>query len=470
MGGARTALFNWLFARHHHGTFILRIEDTDTTRSTPEHAENLCRVLRVLGLHWDEGPEVGGPHAPYHQSARQPLYVAAFEQLRNAGSIYPCYCTPDELEARREAARLQGQPPRYDRRCLDLGAAERQAFERQGRKPAWRLRVPDAGRVVVSDLVKGEVGFDAASLDDFIVVRSDGSPTYNFAVVVDDIEMQITHVLRGDEHLANTPKQLLLYQALGTPPPAFGHLPMILAADRTKLSKRHGSVAVEEFLADGLLEEAILNYCALLGWSPPDDREVLSLHEIVESFSLERVNSAAAVYDLEKLRWMNAQHLRRLTPKQILHRADAWLRAAGLLPPLPGPPLDTVIDAVTERVQTLAELPAAIEYFYRRPTVYDPDGAAKYFVPETAERLRKAAEELTRCVAFDAEQAEILYRALADQLGIKAAQLIHPTRLALTGRTVGPSLFHIMALLGRDETTARLRRAADWIISGGSTT
>jgi glutamyl-tRNA synthetase len=460
MGSAHTALFNWLFARHHGGTFVLRIEDTDQSRSAVEHAEALCEVLHWLGLEWDEGPERGGPHGPYTQMERMPLYRAALEQVIASGAAYPCYCTPDELQARREQARKEGRPPRYDGRCARLSEAERAAFEREGRRPAWRLRVPADGETVVDDLMRGEVRFSHATLDDFVIARSDGVPTYNFAVAVDDSDMEITHVLRADEHLANTPKQLFVYRALGRTPPRFGHIPMILAADRSKLSKRHGAVAIEEFRTLGFLPEAIVNYCALLGWSPPDGQEVLDRDAIVAAFDLDRVGSSAAVYDVEKLRWMNAQHLRRLSPDALANWARPWLQDVALDTP-GAPPLTDVLALVQERVQTLADLPEAIGYFYAAPTAFDEAGLRKWATPETATLLGGAADALAALPAFGEAEMEECYRALAASCNVKAGALIHPTRLALSGRTVGPSLFALAARLGRDACIQRLRAAAD---------
>lgn len=468
MGSARTTLFNWLFARHHRGTMILRIEDTDQQRSRPEHTRALCAMLLWLGLDWDEGPEVGGPHAPYNQMGRLPLYRQALDELRASGSIYPCYCTPEELAERREQARREGRAPRYDRRCRHLSAAERAALEGAGRRPAWRLRVPDGGDVVVHDLIRGDVRFPATTLDDFVVARSDGIPIYNFVVAVDDLEMEISHVLRADEHLANTPKQLLVIQALGRTPPAYGHVPMVLAADRSKLSKRHGAVAVEEYRQMGLVPEAILNYCALLGWSPGADREIMTLDEMVEAFDLARVGRSAAVYDLEKLRWMGGQHLRRMQPAEVASRAVRWLADAGLGDAGrdgQGPPLEAAVALVQERVQTLADVADSVAYFYRAPREFDPQGARKHFQPEVAPLLLAAAGRLAELPSREAE-IEAGYRALADELGVRAAALIHPTRLAVTGRTVGPSLFALMALIGASECARRLRVAAERIAAG----
>ncbi len=461
MGSAHTALFNWLYARHHGGTFVVRVEDTDQARSTGDHATAVCATLRWLGLDWDEGPEVGGPFGPYNQMRRLPLYAEALERLKVQDAAYPCYCTPAELESRRELARQEGRAPRYDGHCAHLAPEQRQALEAEGRRAAWRLRVPTEGGIVVEDLIRGNVRFGLQTLDDFVIVRSDGIPTYNFAVVVDDALMQISHVLRADEHLANTPKQILVYRALGLDPPLFGHLPMILAADRTKLSKRHGAIAIEEFRELGMLPGAILNYCALLGWSPPGEAEVLTLQETVQAFDLDRVGASAAVYDVEKLRWMNAQHLRRHSPAAVAELARPWLERAGILPGAGGPPLEATVALVHERVQTLAELPAALEYFYRAPEVLDPAGERRWANRAGAELLQAAAAEIEALTVFSAVEMENCYRALALRRGIKAGELIHPTRLALTGRTVGPSLFDLAALVGRPECVRRLRATAE---------
>jgi nondiscriminating glutamyl-tRNA synthetase len=443
MGGARTALFNWLFARHHRGRLILRIEDTDRSRSSAELAEGLCATLRWLGLDWDEGP--------FRQTDRLSLYRRAADRLEAEGRAYRCYCTPEDLAARRDAARARGEAPRYDGRCRDLGPGERRRLEAEGRRPALRLRVDPRGQTVVEDRVFGPVRFANEELDDFVILKSDGLPTYNFAVVVDDADMGITHVIRGDEHLSNTPKQIQVYGALGIDPPIFAHIPLILAPDRSKLSKRHGAVAVEELRDQGYLPEALVNYCALLGWSPGDEREVFTRDELVERFDLDRVNRSAAVYDFEKLAWMNAQWLRRLQPEELVERAAPWLRGRRIQPAWAA--------AVRERVHTLAELAQAVEYFLVPPSDYDEAGRRKHFGPQTAARLRAAREALAAVEPWDEPACEAAYRSLAERLGCKAAELIHPTRLALTGRTVGPSLFLIVALLGRAETLSRLDAA-----------
>jgi glutamyl-tRNA synthetase len=469
MGSARTALFNWLFARHEGGSFILRLEDTDQARSSEAHAHALCTTLRWLGLGWDEGPEVGGAYGPYNQMARLPIYHQALADLRKQESIYACYCTPEELAERREAARQASLPPRYDGRCRRLSAREREALEAQGRRPAWRLQLPADQDIVVHDLIRGDVRIPLSSVDDFIVARSDGVPTYNFVVAVDDAAMGISHVLRADEHLANTPKQLLVMKALGSSPPAYGHLPMVLAADRSKLSKRHGSVAIEEYRDMGLIPEGIVNYCALLGWSSPDGVEVMTPDDLVAAFELSRVGKSAATYDLAKLKWMNAQHLRRMAATEVAHRAEPWLRSSGLLaqahdPELPE--LSKAIGLVQERIETLAEIPDAIRYFYVAPASFDAAGAARHFSAASGGLLRAVNARLSELPRFDEASVERAYRDVADDLGVRAAALIHPTRLALTGRTVGPGLFAVMAVIGRAECQRRLAAAAERMQAG----
>lgn len=401
--------------------------------------------------------------------SRLQVYAEALVRLQERDAVYPCYCSPQELVHRRGQSRLAGRPPRYDGRCRDLSARQREACEAQGRQPTWRLRVPATGETVVHDLVRGDVVFPHAALDDFVIVRSNGVPVYNFVVAVDDADMDITHVLRGDDHLANTPKQILVYNALGACVPAFAHLPSVLASDRSRLSKRHGPVSIEEYREQGLLPEAILNYCALLGWSPGDDREVMTLQEMVEAFDLERVGKAGAVYDVEKLRWINGQHLRRLSPGALWERARPWLRAAGLTDEVAsgkGPAPEAAVALVQQRVQTLAQVPEAVAYLYREPTAFDPAGVRRHFQPASAHVLGAAAEVVRGLATWDELSLETAYRALADRLGVKAAALIHPTRLALTGHTMGPSLFALAALIGRQGCVARLCDAASRIAAG----
>lgn len=468
IGGARTALFNWLFARNQGGTFILRIEDTDRERSTEESARSILEVLTWLGLDWDEGPYKGGPYGPYRQSDRLPHYHAAAERLIAAGLAYPCYCTQEELVQRREEALRQGLPPRYDGRCRDLSPAERQAREAEGRKPALRVKGPQPGETVVEDLVRGTVTFDNEKMmDDFVIMKSDGWPAYNFACAVDDAAMAVSHVIRAEEHLSNTPRQIYLCALLGYPVPQFAHAPMILAPDRSKLSKRHGAVAVEEFRAAGYLPEAIVNYLSLLGWSPGDEQEIMSLDEIARRFTLDRVNKTAAIYDVEKLTWLNGNYIRSADLDHLADLLVPRLQEAGLLGASVEVPtrewIKGLLAAGRDRVRTLGEMPELFRYFFSEPASYDEKGARKYFTPEAADRLSHARDALAAAHPFTADEAERAYRALAEELGISAGHLIHPTRLALTGRTVGPSLFDVIALLGRDRCLARLDRAVEYI-------
>ncbi len=473
IGGARTALFNWLFARHHGGTFVLRLEDTDLERSARAWEDQIMESLRWLGLEWDEGPDRGGPVGPYRQSERLEIYRAEVEKLLGKGAAYHCYCTPEELEARREEARRAGRAPRYDGRCRDLDPRQVEEFKAAGRRPVVRVRVPEGGATVVRDLIRGEVLFEHEVLDDFIIMKSNGLPTYNFACVVDDHHMRITHVIRAEEHLSNTPRQILLYQFLGYSPPLFAHVPMILAPDRSKLRKRHGATSVEEFRELGYLPEALVNYLALLGWYPGDEEEILSREEMVRRFSLEAVAKTPAVYDVGKLTWMNGQYLRRLPLEEVVERALPFFQAAGLLRAPAAPEevgyLKAVLAPVRERVRTLGEAVEAARYFFRDDFQYEEQGVKKYFRdPGVADLLARGREALAGLDTFGAEEVERAYRDLMAQLGIPGKALIHPTRLALSGRTVGPGLFELMALLGKDRCLARLDRAVAWLRSGRS--
>jgi glutamyl-tRNA synthetase len=468
IGGARTALFNWLFARHHGGSLILRIDDTDLARSTEESTRGILSALRWLGLDWDEGPDAGGSYGPYFQSQRLELYTKIAQELVDQGRAYYCYCTPEELAERRKQAMAEGKAPRYDGRCRELTSQERIQKENEGHRPAIRLRIPDAGETVVQDFFRGDVVFANDVLDDFIIIKSNGMPTYNFACVVDDAKMQISHILRAEEHLSNTPRQILIYQALGYPLPIFAHVPMILAPDRSKLSKRHGATSVEEFRDMGYLPEALINYLALLGWSPEGEEEILSLPELVRQFTLERVGKTAAVYDVKKLTWMNGHYLNERDLDDVIELVMPYFQEKNLIPQQLNDEemayFRQVVDAVRTRVKTLAEVADASEYFYIDDFSYDEKGVRKHFRKENSvEYLEKAAEKLTALQNFDLETTERAYRELSEELGVKAGKIIHPTRLALSGRTMGPGLFDIMVILGKDKTLQRLDRAVQYI-------
>jgi len=473
IGGARTALFNFLFARHHGGKFVLRIEDTDTERTIKDSAEKLMAAFKWLGLSWDEGPIVGGPKGPYYQSQRQEIYRRYVEELLAKGAAYKCYCTPEELAAEREKARLERRAPRYSGRCRSLTPEEIARFEAEGRKPAIRLKTPDEGVTVVRDLVHGEVTFRNEEISDFVIMKSDGFPTYNFACVIDDWQMGITHVIRADEHLSNTPKQMWIYEALGAPMPKFAHVPMILAPDRSKLSKRHGAQTVEEFMEKGYLPEAILNYIVLLGWTPPDStKEIMSLDEMIELFDIDRVSSTPAVYDVTKMTWMNGQYLRMKTPRELMELYVPVAEKMGLATAEElrsrADWLEKVILALRERSKTVDELVESSAYFFRAPEKYDEAGEKKLFTrPGVAGLMRKGARALASVEEWNLENVEAAYRRLIEQEGIKGGDIIHPTRLALSGKTVGPGLFEIIEILGKEESVARLEAAASYVEEKG---
>ncbi|HUW63930.1 MAG TPA: glutamate--tRNA ligase [Spirochaetia bacterium] len=469
IGGARTALFNWLFARKYGGSFVLRLEDTDLGRNLPEAEKHILEGLAWLGLDWDEGPDKGGPHAPYRQSDRLDLYRKEAGRLIERGLAYSCYCQPEDLTRDREKAQAEGKPPLYCGRCRDLDEKARREKEALGLKPALRLRV-EPGQTVVDDLIRGQVVFLHETIDDFIIVKSNGVPTYHLACVVDDHHMAISHVIRAEEHLSNTPKQLMLYKALGWEPPAFMHVSMILAPDRAKLSKRHGATGVEEFRRDGFLPGALLNYLALLGWSPGDEREVFSREELVAAFMPENITKHAAIYDLQKLTWLCAQYLRNLPLDEVVERALPFLAGAGLVPENPAPEemayIRKVVDLVRTRVHTLAELAGSADYFFKDEFSYEDKGVRKYFQkPGAADLLLKGREALAGAEPFDEAGTEKAYRDLIAELNISGGTLIHPTRLALTGRTVGPGLFDIVAALGRQRCLDRLAKAAEMATS-----
>ncbi|MDK2991257.1 MAG: nondiscriminating glutamyl-tRNA synthetase [Clostridiales bacterium] len=468
IGGARTALFNWLFARHNNGRFILRIEDTDRGRLKEDSVEQIISSMKWLGLDWDEGPDVGGDYGPYFQSQRLDLYSKEIRRLLDEDKAYYCYCTQEELEQRRQQAIKEGKAPRYDGRCRSLTVEEQQSLQKQGRKPVVRLKVPSEGVTVVEDVIRGTVTFDNALLDDFIIQKSDGMPTYNFVCAVDDHAMEISHVIRAEEHLSNTPKQLLVYQALGHDAPVFAHVPMILAPDRSKLSKRHGATSVEEFRDQGYLPEAIVNYLALLGWSPEGDQEMISIEECVKQFDLAKVSKNAAVYDTKKLTWLNGNYIRSINIDSLVDLSIPFMWQKGLLPEQISPDmrdyLKRVVAAVRERTRTLVELADACSYFLTNDFEFDAAGVKKHFLKEgVAELLEKGRSALQSVDKFDAASTEAAYRSLIDELGIKGSDIIHPTRLAISGRTVGPGLFDIMELLGKERTLDRMARAIEYI-------
>ncbi len=467
IGGARTAYFNWLFARQQGGKFVLRIDDTDAVRSTEASAVQILDAFAWLGLDYDEGPGVGGPYGPYRQSERYDLYRRRLQALLDAGRTYPCFCTQEQLAEDRKRAQEAGVAPRYGGRCRHLSAQEIDEFLASGQTPVYRLRVKETNSVVVRDEIHGDVTFSATEVDDFIIWKADGHPTYHFASCVDDMEMNITHIIRAEEHLSNTPRHVALFQALGYAPPRFAHVPMILSQDRAKLSKRHGATSVQEFRDDGFLPEALLNGILLLGFAPGNDQEVITRDEALKGFDLQRVSRHSAMYDVKKMQWLNAHYIKSMAAVDLLDRL--WERISGMVAEGVTPDRERVawvlgvIRAQQERVRTLWELADAVVAYVQEVGEYDAAGVKKHFSAVAATRLRKATAALQAVEPFIAPRIEAVYRELIASLDMKGGELIHPTRLAISGRTVGPSLFELMQLLGRDACIARMRTAAKWI-------
>jgi glutamyl-tRNA synthetase len=445
VGGARTALYNLLFARREKGTFILRIEDTDIERSREELSAQILSAMEWLGLDYDEGP--------FYQSNRTELYRAAAEKLIAEGSAYRAFETPEELDVERKKAEAQGRAYRYSGAGRDISPGESDRRARAGERHVVRLKMPSE-TIVVHDRVRGPVEFPPDALDDFVLVRSDGHPLYHFCVCVDDVEMGITHVIRGDDHLANTPKHVALFRALGASVPEFAHLGMILGTDRKKLSKRHGAAAVEEWRDVGILPEALFNFLALLGWSPGDDREILTRQEMEKEFSLDRIGASPSVFDPEKLLWMNSQAIAKMPAEELLARSAPWATAG--LPPVPV--ALAAIELHRTRARTTIEMGRALSTYAADPDEYDPDGMKKQVKPDTAAQLEKLAAAFESVEDWTPAPLENALRESAAEQGISAGKLIHPTRLALTGVTVGAPLFDVVALLGKETALRRIRK------------
>jgi glutamyl-tRNA synthetase len=443
VGGARTALFNWLFARHHGGAFLLRIEDTDRSRSTEENIHSIVEALEWLGLDWDEGP----PAAGYRQTERFDIYREHAARLVAEGRAYFCRCAPEVLERDRTAAEARKETYRYPGTCREAGLTS----------GALRLRIPDAGATVVHDLINGDVTFDHAQLDDWILVRTDGTPTYNFCVVVDDVTMRISHVIRGNDHLSNTPKQILCYEALRYPVPEFAHVAMILGPDRRRMSKRHGATSVQAFRDMGILPDAMVNYLARLGWSH-GDQEIFSREELVALFDIKDVGASGAVFDQTKLEWLSQEYVKRADGATLARLAAPFLARAGLAGRDPGW-LAGALATQRERAKTHVELVDRSRIYFERPRAYEARAAQKFLTPEGARRLHKLAARLERLPEFSPPAIESVYRELTETLGLKLVDLAQLSRLALTGGTVSPPIFDVLAVLGRDEALERLRAA-----------
>jgi len=472
IGTARTALYNYLYSRRHGGTFILRLEDTDVARSSVAFETDIIDGLHWLGLDWDEGPDVAGgadrgPFGPYRQMQRLDAYAAAAAELRSKDLAYPCYCTPAELEADRRAQEAARQPPRYVGRCASLTQAERLAREADGRSAALRFRVP-SGPVRFHDLVRGEVEIDSANLGgDFVIVRTDGTPLYHFTVVVDDAAMAITHIIRGEDHLSNTPKHILLFRALGHAEPRFGHLPLILNLDGSKMSKRKSQTAVLEYRAEGFVREALVNYLALLGWSTGTEEEILSLDELTHRFDIDKVHKGGAKFDRERLEWLNGQWIRRLLPDELVDRLRPFLErdlAAGRIERMPSDDeIRTLLPVVQERLSTLGAISDLVGFLWVDEVPIDGTMLVpkRWDAATTCDALRAARDTIAAVgpVSFEADELEPPLRALAEARGWKAGDLFMAIRVATTGRTATPPLFDSLVALGRERTLERLDRA-----------
>ncbi|HYK90685.1 MAG TPA: glutamate--tRNA ligase [Acidobacteriota bacterium] len=459
VGGARTALFNWLFARHHHGKFILRIEDTDAARSSDEMVEGILQGLRWLGLDWDEGP--------HFQSRRIARYRDFAHQLLENGSAYRCFCRADN-PAEDNAEQDQGQKWIYDHRCLTLSPGESGRLAEQGQPFGVRFHVPP-GKTSYRDRVFGDIEVENSNIEDFVLLRSDGMPTYHLGVVVDDVDMAITHVIRGADHISNTPKQVLLYQAARLALPEFAHVPLILGSDKQRLSKRHGATSVTAYAAMGYLPEAFFNFLALLGWSPGGDREIMTRRELIESFSLEGVGKASAVFGLEKLDWFNGEYIRRTEPAELRKLVLAELKSRNILPQDASeqPSVDAAIDLLKTRARRLTDFSGTFRAFFTDDFDYQPDAVAKFMgEPNLKVLLPTLLEHYREDGPFSHERAESILRSVAESNGVKAGLLINSLRVGLTGQGVAPGLFDVMRVLGRERTLSRIERLIDFLNRG----
>jgi glutamyl-tRNA synthetase len=472
IGGARTALFNWLFARHHRGTYVLRIDDTDEKRSTEESMRQIYDSFRWLGLDWDEGEDVGGPYGPYIQSERGEIYRKYVQKLLDSGNAYHCYCTPEELEVMRKQAQAEKRPLSYNRKCLNLTDEGRKQLEAEGHKPVVRIKIPDQS-IVVQDLILGESKFGPSALEDEVIVRSNGSPRYNLTSIVDDHEMNITHVIRSVEHLSNTPKQIVIAQALGFDLPQFAHAPLVCDSQGKKLSKRHHGdmIAVSQYREDGYLPEALLNFLVKLGWSYDDTQEIFSIDELIEKFDLDRVGKSNTIFNLKKLQWLNNHYVME---RDLSARTDAvipFLQRDGFLEAELSSErrawLEQIVEAVGDRLNTLADITEQTSYFFTDDFSYNPQAVKKWWKgDDLIGTLEGVRDVLSTVEPFGLEEVESAVWAYTEAHEIKRVQVMQPLRVALTGKSFGPGLFEIIVLLGAEQVLERINRAVDYIKAG----
>lgn len=461
VGNARTALFNWLFSKHYGGTFILRIEDTDRERTSREYEKSILNELRWLGINWNEGPEENGDYGPYHQFERLDIYSQYLDKLIQEDRVYPCYCTDEELEAERENLISLRLTPRYMGKCRNLTAHERSRFENEGRKPAYRFKIGE-GIIEFKDLIRGSMRFDADAIGDFIIVRSNGIPAYNFAVVVDDHHMHMSHVIRGEDHLSNTALQLLLYKALGFEPPCFAHHSLILGKDRAKLSKRHGAVSVKEFRLKGILPDAFLNYLSLLGSSFAGGKEVCSIQEIVEEFSLDRAGKSGAIFDEDKLGWLNGIYIRNYNPANLTELLKPFIEEAGY----PYESIDhswlvKVVESVMGNLSTLSDIGNYIDIFFDERYELSPDALSLIKQEESLAIIRLTHDILSNAQNGNEDIYRYVIKELRQETCLKGRKLFMPIRAAITGKLVGPELDKIFSILGRESILNRVQKAID---------
>jgi glutamyl-tRNA synthetase len=448
VGGARTALFNWLYARHTGGRFILRIEDTDLKRSTRASVDAIFEALEWLGIDWDDGP--------YFQSQRLDLYKEYVRKMVDAGHAYYCTCTPEEVDAMRRRAVATGGKPKYDGHCREKGLP-------WSANAVVRFKTPLAGTTVLDDVVKGAIVFQNGELDDFVIARSDGMPTYNFVVVVDDVTMGINTIIRGDDHVMNTPKQILIYKALGAALPTFGHVPMVLGNDRTRLSKRHGAMSVTAYRDMGYLPEALLNYLARLGWSC-GDQEFFTVSELIEKFNLENIGKSAGIFDLEKLQALNADHIMAAVPSELARPLVPFLKQEGV-ETTADEKLEKVVVTLAQRSKTLVDMARQAVFYYHPPEEYEPAAAKKFLKPAAVEPIRRLIDQLAPMESFSESDLEEAFKAVMESTGLKLGKIAQPVRVALTGRSASPGIFEVVEIIGRQSTLQRLENALAYIAS-----
>ena len=469
IGGARTALFNWLFAKRHNGTFILRIDDTDEQRSTESSMKQIYESLNWLGFNWDEGEKVGGPYGPYIQSERRSIYQEYIGKLIESGHAYYCYCSSDELAQMRQLAKDEGRPAHYNRKCLHLTKKSQKLMVEQGRKPVIRFKVPDQ-TVSFDDLILGCISTESDTLQDEVIVKSNGSPLYNLTSIIDDHEMKISHVIRGADHLSNTPKQVLLAQALGLDMPQFAHLPMVLGSSKgEKLSKRHGATSIEQYRNEGYLPQAMINFLVRLGWSLDDTTEIFSVSELTQNFDIGRVGKSGSVFDIKKLRWLNGHYINQLNLPERTSAVIPFLQPLWSTDStgLEVNRLEAIVSVIDDRLITLADIKEHAYHFFKDDFAYDPKGIKKWLSKDgSISLLQMLHDAMEKINTFDEKSVETAIWSIVDSLGIKKVEGLQPIRIAISGMTSGPSLFEMVLLVGQAETLKRIKRLMTYLSKG----